>query len=388
MTTFSRFFRSVPDALLVLFAAASTSVLLTVAVSAWTAPSATAPSGNVGAPFTVGATSQTKGGSLGVNGLAVFGNSILQANSYLNFGTTSGTSSYGIRDSAGVLQFKNQGGQWSSLASTTASFLVSGQWQQGAAGAIYFMDDVGINTSVPTAPLDVNGTIHLAGRSAEPAACDASHKGAIVMTGNATLCICNGTAWVTESNRGACAWGSVSGSQEFTSSGMFVVQPYNTLTVQVWGGGGGGGESRRPGANGGQSSWNGVVTANGGNGGDGYNMGGSGGTASGGDTNTTGNPGTSTNGGSAPAGGAGGGYPAADGTAPGGGGGGGTYQSGAGGGGSGGYSTRTYSAGQLTVGGSIPVVVGSGGAGGVAEGGGAGYTGGNGAVGRVTITWN
>lgn len=37
---------------------------------------------------------------------------------YLNFGTTSGTGGYGIRDNAGTMQLKNSGGSWSSIPST------------------------------------------------------------------------------------------------------------------------------------------------------------------------------------------------------------------------------------------------------------------------------
>src|ERR1700674_5515131 len=71
---------------------------------AWTSPTGTPPANNVAAPLNVSATGQSKSGWLGVaknasplteldvngigslNGLAVFGNSILQASSYLNWG--------------------------------------------------------------------------------------------------------------------------------------------------------------------------------------------------------------------------------------------------------------------------------------------------------------
>ena len=208
------------------------------------------------------------------------------------------------------------------------------------------------------------------------------------------------------------------GSQTFNSSGTFTVPAYGTLTVTVWGGGGGGGAiyggAAGNGGVGGQSKFNNAVIANGGNGGlssENGSASGAGGTASGGDTNTTGNPGSASGisggtcpisngkrGGSAPGSGGTGGagrlyltYAGSGGagTAPGAGGGGangdcdmGGLPYGAGGGGSGAYSTKTYSAGQLTPGASVSVIIGSGGTGGNAP-----YAGGPGAPGRVTITW-
>ena len=86
---------------------------------AWSEPTAAPPNGNVAAPINVGSTDQVKNGGLGVNSLAVFGNSLfggsVGSNAYLNFGDTSGSSGYGIRDNAGTLEFKNDGGTWGSL---------------------------------------------------------------------------------------------------------------------------------------------------------------------------------------------------------------------------------------------------------------------------------
>lgn len=81
---------------------------------AWSEPTAAPPGNNVAAPINVGSTDQVKNGGLGVNSLAVFGNSLLGgsagSNAYLNFGATSGSSGYGIRDNAGTLEFKSDGG--------------------------------------------------------------------------------------------------------------------------------------------------------------------------------------------------------------------------------------------------------------------------------------
>ena len=106
---------------------------------------------------------------------------------------------------------------------------------------------------------------------------------------------------------------------------------------------------------------------------------GAGGTASGGTTNTTGNSGSGQTGGTALNGGTD--Y---------GGNGGATYSGcgASGGGGSGGYSTQTYSAGQLTVGASITVVVGDVGAAGINTYYGGSYSGLAGGGGQVYISWN
>lgn len=49
-------------------------------------------------------------------GVTPFTNLRLTASAYQNWGTTTGTSGYGFRDSAGTLQFKNSGGSWQAFA--------------------------------------------------------------------------------------------------------------------------------------------------------------------------------------------------------------------------------------------------------------------------------
>ncbi len=54
--------------------------------------------------------------------LDVYGNAILSgANRYLNFGDAAGSSGYGLRDTAGSLQYKDLGGSWASLGGPFAS---------------------------------------------------------------------------------------------------------------------------------------------------------------------------------------------------------------------------------------------------------------------------
>jgi Chaperone of endosialidase len=101
---------------------AITGILFSAMVAqAWTGPSATAPNNNVAAPVNVGATTQTKSGLLGVNSLSVFGNTLLAANGYINWGTISGTAGYGFRDNTGIIEFKNSSGSWQSFQSFVSS---------------------------------------------------------------------------------------------------------------------------------------------------------------------------------------------------------------------------------------------------------------------------
>src|SRR3989338_8063683 len=117
--------------------------LAPIAVFAWTGPTAPPPNGNVPAPVNVGSSDQVKNAGLGVNYLAVFGNILLSGiGNYLNFGSTAGTSGYGVRDNAGTLEFKNSGGSWGSLQSIIYSFGAAGpagpagpQGPAGPAGA-------------------------------------------------------------------------------------------------------------------------------------------------------------------------------------------------------------------------------------------------------------
>ncbi|HWO07158.1 MAG TPA: tail fiber domain-containing protein [Candidatus Paceibacterota bacterium] len=131
----------------------------------WTGPSGSPPNNNVAAPINVGSTEQSKNGVLGVNGLAVFGNTLLSGSSrYLNWGGTAGASGYGIRDNAGTLEFKNTGGSWESLQTIVNNYIALGgggsQWVSGSGGIIYYNGGlVGINTASPAHRLDVVGTV-------------------------------------------------------------------------------------------------------------------------------------------------------------------------------------------------------------------------------------
>lgn len=129
-------------------------IFWSVVASAWAGPSQAAPNGNVNAPINVGSTAQIKNGSLGVNSLAVFGNTILNGTGlYLNFGTVAGTSGYGIRDNGGTLEFKSTGGSWNNLTNTVTNVLGA-----GAVSSIKFSDG-----SVQTTALHATAWVNLIG---------------------------------------------------------------------------------------------------------------------------------------------------------------------------------------------------------------------------------
>jgi hypothetical protein len=136
--------------------------------SAWTGPTQSPPNGNVAAPINVGTTDQVKNGGLGVNSLAVFGNSLFGgstgSNAYLNFGATGGTNGYGIRDNAGLLEFKNSGGSWESIQATVFN-LVGGTGSWTASGNNVYntnTGNVGIGTATPGSKLTIAATTGVA----------------------------------------------------------------------------------------------------------------------------------------------------------------------------------------------------------------------------------
>ncbi len=73
---------------------------------AWTGPTATPPNGNVSAPVNVAISDQFKPGILGANILNVYG-----SNQYINFGTTTGSTGFGFRNTGGILEYKQSAGQ-------------------------------------------------------------------------------------------------------------------------------------------------------------------------------------------------------------------------------------------------------------------------------------
>ena len=112
---------------------------------------------------------------LGVNNsdpqhtLDVGGNIGLANSSYINWGATDGDTGYGLRDSAGTIQYKNSSGSWTNVASTppltgtvgqTVTFDSNGDQ---TATSILYIDStnskIGINTTTPSSTLDIAGTL-------------------------------------------------------------------------------------------------------------------------------------------------------------------------------------------------------------------------------------
>ena len=129
-------------------------------VYAWSGPTAAPPDDNVAAPINVGSTDQVKNGGLGINSLAVFGNSLFGgsagSNAYLNFGDTSGSSGYGIRDNVGTLEFKNEGGSWDSMQTIVYNLVGGTSPWETSGNDIYNTNTgrVGIGRSNPVQILD------------------------------------------------------------------------------------------------------------------------------------------------------------------------------------------------------------------------------------------
>ena len=135
-------------------------VFSSLVVFAWTGPTQTAPASNVSAPINVGTIDQIKNAGLGVNSLAVYGNTILSGtNLYLNFGNTAGASGYGIRDNAGTLEFKNSGGNWTNMTTVVSNYLTLNGLAQsaGTVSSIKFSD----GTTQTTAPAAGGGSIQI-----------------------------------------------------------------------------------------------------------------------------------------------------------------------------------------------------------------------------------
>ena len=138
---------------------------------AWTGPTAAPPAQNAPAPLNVSSLNQSKAGWLAVNsssaplapldvtGIAAFdslvvgGDTNVGANSHYIFGSGIGDAGYGFRDYNGTIQFKNNGGSWTSIG--------GGLWSTASDGTDIFYSggNVGIASSSPSTALAVGGTI-------------------------------------------------------------------------------------------------------------------------------------------------------------------------------------------------------------------------------------
>ncbi len=110
-------------------------IFASITAIAWVGPTGAPPNNNVSSPLNVGSVDQVKNGGVGVNALAVFGNTILSgASRYLNFGTTTGAAGYGVRDNAGVIEIKNDNGTWTPPVTTSAGLGENQNWSDLSPG--------------------------------------------------------------------------------------------------------------------------------------------------------------------------------------------------------------------------------------------------------------
>ena len=81
-------------------------------------------------------------GNLKINDNLQFSNSDESGIQYINFGNTNGIGGYGIRDNNGSIEFKNLGGDWTTLGGGLSS-----QWSNDSAGISYLSGGVGIGAT-------------------------------------------------------------------------------------------------------------------------------------------------------------------------------------------------------------------------------------------------
>jgi hypothetical protein len=117
--------------------------------------------------------------------LDVAGNIGLDMSGYINWGDVDADTGYGLRDLAGVLQYKNSAGSWADLGAGSSNFLsLSDTMSSYTAGSIlftsgaavtednsnFFWDDtnnrLGLGTTLPLEMLDINGRLYIADSTA------------------------------------------------------------------------------------------------------------------------------------------------------------------------------------------------------------------------------
>lgn len=105
------------------FAVFSVCVTSPLATLAWTGPTAAPPGNNVAGPVNIGVEQQFKPGIIGANILNIYG-----SNQYLNFGNTTGSSGFGIRNNGGLIEYKQNAGNntaagWSEVGKGRGSYV-------------------------------------------------------------------------------------------------------------------------------------------------------------------------------------------------------------------------------------------------------------------------
>jgi len=104
--------------------------------------------------FTIAAILAVAGmGAVFIGGVEVLQRVQLIASGYINWGSTGGSSGYGVRDNAGAIEMKNSGGSWAGLLG------VSGWTDDGTVVRLTTITDtVGVGTVAPVSQVDVTKT--------------------------------------------------------------------------------------------------------------------------------------------------------------------------------------------------------------------------------------
>ena len=153
------------------------------------------------------------------------GNLVLGASSYLNFGTTSGTTGYGLRDNAGTVEIKSSGGGWSTVSTWTSS----GSNLYNATGT-----NIGVNTTSPVASLDVVGSLAI--RSAYAYEQDVSLTNSGGTLTNYDVLIERDTATLITAGKmqSDCDDIRFTDSDKLTPLVYWIEQGCNTANTQIW----------------------------------------------------------------------------------------------------------------------------------------------------------
>ncbi|MFA5783074.1 MAG: hypothetical protein WC868_12480, partial [Bacteroidales bacterium] len=187
--------------------------------------------------------------------LTVYGDLFLEGTSrYLNFGTATGTGGYGFYDSGGTLQYKNSGGAWANISTSTIGYGTTGQIPYYSASSsnltatsalfISTAGNVGIGTSSPTAGLHIYGKgpeLKIDDAASSPAAILFASAGTI-KTGIVRPANSNDLAFyyngatseamrISESS-GNVGIGTTSPSQALSVNGLMYIGGSGTSTIQ------------------------------------------------------------------------------------------------------------------------------------------------------------
>ena len=148
------------------------------------------------------------------------GNLVLGASSYLNFGTTSGTSGYGLRDNSGAIEIKSSGGDWSTISSV---------WQRnaGAVSPTNITDDLLIGaTATSSAKFQIFG---LTGSATASGNLTFSSAATIATTGMQSLTLGDANTGNIVTSKNISATGTLTGLTGLTVASGTIALPASEI---------------------------------------------------------------------------------------------------------------------------------------------------------------